>query len=158
MKNFLLVSIIFTLIISACSQALDVEANLNQAEAFLEKNLLNNNVIEVEPGLQYMVLGSFEDSSLHPNLSDTITADFHGTLIDGSVFWSSIEIGEPLTIQLSQLIPGCQKIISLMQEGDFWRVFIHPDLAYGKKGRPTIPPNSVLMFDITLHSIQQKNS
>ena len=158
MKNFLLVSIIFTLIISACSQALDVEANLNQAEAFLEKNLLNNNVIEVEPGLQYMVLGSFEDSSLHPNLSDTITADFHGTLIDGSVFWSSIEIGEPLTIQLSQLILGCQKIISLMREGDFWRVFIHPDLAYGKEGRPTIPPNSVLIFDITLHSIQQKDS
>ena len=158
MKNFFLVSIIFTLIISACSQAPDVEANLNQAEAFLEKNLLNSDVIEVEPGLQYMVLESFEDSSLHPNLSDTITADFHGTLIDGSVFWSSIEIGEPLTIQLSQLILGCQKIISLMQEGDFWRVFIHPDLAYGKEGRPTIPPYSVLIFDITLHSIQQKDS
>ncbi len=158
MKNFFLVSIIFTLIISACSQTPDVKANLNQAEAFLENNLLNNDVIEVEPGLQYMVLESFEDSSLHPNLSDTITADFHGTLIDGSVFWSSIEIGEPLTIQLSQLISGCQKIISLMQEGDFWRVFIHPDLAYGIEGRPTIPPNSVLIFDITLHSIQQKNS
>jgi len=157
LKNFFLVFIIFTLIISACSQAPNFEANLNQAEAFLEKNLLNNDVIEVEPGLQYMVLESFEDSSLHPNLSDTITADFHGTLIDGSVFWSSIEIGEPLTIQLSQLIPGCQKIISLMQEGDFWRVFIHPDLAYGKEGGPTIPPNSVLIFDITLHSVQQKN-
>ena len=155
MKNFFLVSIIFTLIISACSQAPDVEANLNQAEAFLEKNLLNNDVIEVEPGLQYMVLESFEDSSLHPNLSDTITADFHGTLIDGSVFWSSIEIGEPLTIQLSQLIPGCQKLISLMQEGDFWRGFIHPDLAYGEEGRPTIPPNAALIFDIKLHAIMQ---
>ena len=154
MKNFFLVFIIFTLIISACSQAPNFEANLNQAEAFLEKNLLNNDVIEVEPGLQYMVLESFEDSSLHPNLSDTITADFHGTLIDGSVFWSSIEIGKPLTIQLSQLIPGCQKIISLMQEGDFWRVYIHPDLAYGKEGRPTIPPNSVLTFDIQLHAIK----
>ena len=157
MKNFLLVSSIFTLIISACSQVPDVEANLEQAEAFLEKNLLNSDLIEVEPGLQYLVLESFEDSSLHPNLSDTITADFHGTLIDGSVFWSSIEIGEPLTIQLSQLIPGCQKIISLMQEGDFWKVFIHPDLAYGREGRPTIPPNSLLIFNITLHSIQQKN-
>ena len=155
MKNFFLVSIIFTLIISACSQAPEVEANLNQAEAFLEKNLLNNDVIEVEPGLQYMVLESFEDSSLHPNLSDTITADFHGTLIDGSVFWSSIEIGEPLTIQLSQLIPGCQKLISLMQEGDFWRGFIHPDLAYGEEGRPTIPPNAALIFDIKLHAIMQ---
>ena len=76
--------------------------------------------------------------------------------MDGSVFWSSIEIGEPLTIQLSQLIPGCQKLISHMQEGDFWRAFIHPDLAYGKEGRPTIPPNSVLTFDIKLHAIEQE--
>ena len=104
------------------------------------------------------MLKSFENSSPHPKSSDTITADFHGTLIDGSVFWSSIEIGKPLTIQLSQLIPGCQKIISLMQEGDFWRVYIHPDLAYGKEGRPTIPPNSVLTFDIQLHDIEQKIS
>jgi FKBP-type peptidyl-prolyl cis-trans isomerase len=88
-------------------------------------------------------------------LSDTITADFHGTLMDGTVFWSSIDIGEPLTIQLSQLIPGCQKLISRMQEGDFWRVFIHPDLAYGEEGRPTIPPNSALIFDIKLHTIMQ---
>ena len=90
-----------------------------------------------------------------PKLSDTITADFHGTLMDGSIFWSSIEIGEPLTIQLSQLIPGCQKLISRMREGDFWRVFIHPDMAYGEEGRPTIPPNSALIFDIKLHAIQQ---
>ena len=90
-----------------------------------------------------------------PTLSDTITADFHGTLKDGSVFWSSIDIEEPLTIKLSQLIPGCQKLISRMQEGDFWRVFIHPDLAYGEEGRPTIPPNSVLTFDIKLHNINQ---
>ena len=159
MKKYLLIFTIFALINSGCSeQASNDEANLKLAEAFLEKNLLNNDVIEIEPGLQYKVLKSFENSSPHPKPSDTITADFHGTLIDGSVFWSSIEIGEPLTIQLSQLIPGCQKIISLMQEGDFWRVFIHPDLAYGKEGRPTIPPNSVLIFDITLHSIQQKNS
>ena len=159
MKKYLLIFTIFALINSGCSeQASNVEANLKLAEAFLEKNLLNNDVIEVEPGLQYKVLKSFENSSPHPKSSDTITADFHGTLIDGSVFWSSIEIGKPLTIQLSQLIPGCQKIISLMQEGDFWRVYIHPDLAYGKEGRPTIPPNSVLTFDIQLHAIEQKTS
>ena len=134
MKKHLLIFTIFAVINSGCSeQASNVEANLKLSEAFLEKNLLNNDVIEVEPGLQYKVLKSFENSSPHPKPSDTITADFHGTLIDGSVFWSSIEIGKPLTIQLSQLIPGCQKIISLMQEGDFWRVFIHPDLAYGKE-------------------------
>jgi FKBP-type peptidyl-prolyl cis-trans isomerase len=101
-----------------------------------------------------MVLESSQNNLSRPELSDTITADFHGTLMDGSVFWSSIDIGEPLTIQLSQLIPGCQKVISLMQEGDFWRVFIHPSMAYGEEGRPTIPPNSALTFDIKLHAIK----
>ncbi|MDO7709740.1 MAG: FKBP-type peptidyl-prolyl cis-trans isomerase, partial [Gammaproteobacteria bacterium] len=102
-----------------------------------------------------VVLESSQENMPTPKLSDIITADFHGTLMDGSIFWSSIEIGEPLTIQLSQLIPGCQKLISRMREGDFWRVFIHPDMAYGEEGRPTIPPNSALIFDIKLHAIQQ---
>jgi FKBP-type peptidyl-prolyl cis-trans isomerase len=129
---------------------------LQQSELFLEQNLSKSEIVEIEPGLQYMILESSQSDASSPKLEDIITADFHGTLMDGSVFWSSIEIGEPLTIQLSQLIPGCQKVISLMQEGDFWRVFIHPDLAYGKEGRPTIPPNSVLIFDIKLHAIAQE--
>ena len=128
--------------------------NLQQSELFLEQNLLKSEVIEIEPGLQYMVLESSQNNLSRPELSDTITADFHGTLMDGSVFWSSIDIGEPLTIQLSQLIPGCQKAISLMQEGDFWRVFIHPSMAYGDEGRPGIPSNSILIFDIELLDIQ----
>ena len=141
--------------ISACGKQSNIELNLQQSEIFLEQNLFNSEVIEIEPGLQYMILESSQSDASSPELEDIITADFHGTLMDGSVFWSSIEIGEPLTIQLSQLIPGCQKVISLMQVGDFWRVFIHPDLAYGKEGRPTIPPNSVLTFDIKLHAIEQ---
>jgi len=140
---------------SGCSQQSNSEINLQQSESFLEQNLLNSGVIEIEPGLQYLILESSKGNSLRPTLSDIITADFHGTLLDGTVFWSSIDIEEPLTIQLSQLIPGCQKLISRMQEGDFWRVFIHPDLAYGEEGRPTIPPNSTLIFDIKLHAITQ---
>ena len=155
MKNLF---IFFTIVIfiSACSKSSNVEINLQQSELFLGQNLSNSEVVEIEPGLQYMILESSQSDASSPKLEDIITADFHGTLMDDSVFWSSIEIGEPLTIQLSQLIPGCQKVISLMQEGDFWRVFIHPDLAYGKEGRPTIPPNSVLIFDIKLHAIAQE--
>ena len=155
MKNLF---IFFTIVIfiSACSKSSNIEINLQQSELFLGQNLSNSEVVEIEPGLQYMILESSQSDASSPKLEDIITADFHGTLMDGSVFWSSIEIGEPLTIQLSQLIPGCQKVISLMQEGDFWRVFIHPDLAYGKEGRPTIPPNSVLTFDIKLHAIEQE--
>ena len=155
MKN-LSILLSLAVLINACSQESDLKINLQQSEIFLEENLLNSSVIEIEPGLQYIVLESSQSNSPKPELSDTITADFHGTLIDGSVFWSSIEIGEPLTIQLSQLISGCQKAISRMREGDFWRVFIHPNLAYGEEGRSTIPPNSALTFDIELHLIEDK--
>ena len=153
MKNLFIILTI-SIFISACNKSSNIEINLQQSELFLAQNLLKSEVIEIEPGLQYMVLESSQSNSSRPKLSDTITADFHGTLMDGSVFWSSIDIGEPLTIQLSQLIPGCKKVISLMQEGDFWRVFIHPSMAYGQEGRPTIPPNSALTFDIKLHAIK----
>jgi len=155
MKN-LFIFLTIVIFIFACSKSSNIGINLQQSELFLEQNLSKSEVVEIEPGLQYMILESSQSDVSSPKLGDIITADFHGTLMDGSVFWSSIEIGEPLTIQLSQLIPGCQKVISLMQEGDFWRVFIHPDLAYGKEGRPTIPPNSVLTFDIKLYAIEQE--
>jgi FKBP-type peptidyl-prolyl cis-trans isomerase len=156
MKN-IFISLSIVILMLGCSQPSNLEMNLQQSESFLEQNLLNSSVIEIEPGLQYLILESPERNSSRPTLSDTITADFHGTLMDGTVFWSSIDIGEPLTIQLSQLIPGCQKLISRMQEGDFWRVFIHPDLAYGEEGRSTIPPNSALIFDIKLHAIMHSS-
>ena len=157
MKN-LFIFLTISIFISACSKSSNIEINLQQSELFLEQNLLKSEIIEIEPGLQYIILESFQRNASRPKLSDTITADFHGTLMDGSVFWSSINIGEPLTIQLSKLIPGCQKLIALMQEGDFWRVFIHPDMAYGEEGRPEIPPNSLLIFDIKLHKITQSAS
>jgi FKBP-type peptidyl-prolyl cis-trans isomerase len=69
------------------------------------------------------------------------------------VFWSSVEMGEPLTIPLSGLIEGCQKIISLMRAGDKWRVFIDPSMAYGDEGRPGIPSNAILIFEIELLEI-----
>ena len=154
MKNiFIFLTIV--IFISACSKSSNLEINLEQSELFLANNLLNSKVVEIEPGLQYMILESSQSNTSKPKLEDTISADFHGTLMDGSVFWSSIEIGEPLTIQLSQLIPGCQKLIALMQEGDLWRVFIHPDMGYGEEGRPTIPPNSLLIFEISLLEINQ---
>ena len=136
---------------STDNQNNDMQANLIQGEDFLKNNLLEDGVVEIKSGLQYLVLESGDGES--PSLDQTITADFHGTLLDGSVFWSSIDNGEPLVVQLSQLIPGCQESISLMSEGDSWRVFIHPDLAYGEAGRPGIPANSALIFDISLLAV-----
>ena len=143
------------LFIASCSQESDLQLNLQQSETFLLNNLTNNQVIIIEEGLQYSIIQSGDTDTISPDLSETITAHFHGTLMDGTVFWSSVEMGDPLTIQLSQLIQGCQKAISQMREGDIWRVFIHPDLAYGEEGRPTIPPNSTLIFEIELINIDR---
>ena len=143
------------LFIASCSQESDLQLNLQQSETFLLNNLTNDQVILIEEGLQYSIIQSGDNNTISPALSETITAHFHGTLMDGTVFWSSVEMGDPLTIQLSQLIQGCQKAISQMREGDIWRVFIHPDLAYGEEGRPTIPPNSTLIFEIELINIDR---
>ena len=152
MKNIYLYLGLFILVAS-CSQESNLETNLQQSEIFLLSNSTKDGVISIEDGLQYVVIESGAINASSPELSDTITAHFHGTLMDGTVFWSSVEKGEPLTIQLSQLIPGCQKVISKMRTGDLWRVFIHPSLAYGEEGRPTIPPNSTLTFDIELINV-----
>lgn len=143
------------LLIASCSQESDLQLNLQQSETFLLNNLTNDQVILIEEGLQYSIIQSGDTNTIPPALSETITAHFHGTLMDGTVFWSSVEMDDPLTIQLSQLIQGCQKAISQMREGDIWRVFIHPDLAYGEEGRPTIPPNSTLIFEIELINIDR---
>ena len=141
--------------ISSCSQSSDSQINLQQSEKFLLNNSTKDKILIMEEGLQYSIIKSGDSIEIPPTLSETITAHFHGTLMDGTVFWSSVEMGDPLTIQLSQLIPGCQKVISKMRAGDLWRVFIHPSLAYGEEGRPTIPPNSTLIFDIELINVDR---
>ena len=152
MKNIFLIFVSVLLILS-CSEDDNSLNNLMESEDFLKNNLRNPGVFEIEAGLQYEKLKT-GGSGISPSLEDVINADFHGTLLDGSVFWSSIENGEPLVVTLAQLIPGCQKAISLMEVGDSWKLFIHPDLAYGTAGRPGIPSNSLLIFEVSLHSIE----
>jgi FKBP-type peptidyl-prolyl cis-trans isomerase len=151
MRNIFLV--ISTLVVISCSGGDDNLNNLVESDNFLKDNLSNPGVFEIEAGLQYEKLKT-SGSGISPSLKDVIKADFHGTLLDGSVFWSSIENGEPLVVTLAQLIPGCQKAISLMEVGDSWKLFIHPHLAYGTEGRPGIPSNSLLIFEVSLHSIE----
>jgi FKBP-type peptidyl-prolyl cis-trans isomerase len=87
MKN-IFISLPIVILMLGCSQQSNLEMNLQQSESFLEQNLLNSSIIEIEPGLQYLILDSPEGNSSRPTPSDTITADFHGTLMDGTVFWS----------------------------------------------------------------------
>jgi len=152
MKRFftLLVSLI---VLGGCVQDSPNVKQIANMKFFIE-NQAQEGINVIEKGLHYAVLNSGDINSKSPELSDTITAHFHGTLTDGTVFWSSVESNEPLTIQLSGLIEGCQKVISQMKINDKWRVYIDPSMAYGDEGRPGIPSNSILVFDIELLDIQ----
>ena len=145
------ISLLSLFVLFACAQD---GPNIKQIEnmQFFIDNKKNNEIIEIEPGLQYSVVEYGDQSGSTPSLNDTISAHFHGTLTNGEVFWSSLD-SEPLKIELSRLIIGCQKTISLMKEGDKWRVYIDPTMAYGEEGRPGIPSNSILIFDIKLIEI-----
>ena len=149
MKKLLLLFSFF--IIFGCVQD---SPNIQQIEnlQFFIDNQKNDQVIEIEPGLQYLVIDSGDPMGDSPMLNQTISAHFHGTLTNGEVFWSSLD-SEPLKIELSKLIMGCQKAISLMREGDKWIVYIDPAMAYGEDGRPGIPSNSILIFEIELLEI-----
>ena len=150
MKNFLILSILFS--IYGCNQD---SPNIQQIEnmQFFIDNKKNDQVIELEPGLQYMIIDEGDLDGQSPKLNQTISAHFHGTLTNGEVFWTSID-GDPLTNELSKLIIGCQKTIALMKKGDKWKVFIDPMMAYGEEGRPGIPSNSILIFEIELLNIE----
>ena len=150
MKKLLIISIVFFL--TGCVQDSPNVKQIENLKFFIE-NQGYEGINVVEKGLHYAVLEAGEPNSKSPELSDTITAHFHGTLIDGMVFWSSVESNEPLTVPLSDLIEGCQKVISLMKKNDKWRVYIDPSMAYGDEGRPGIPSNSILVFDIELLAI-----
>lgn len=151
MKKIIQLSVLLFLV--GCNQdSLNIQ-QIGNMQFFID-NESKGGINVVESGLQYSILSSGDQSSKSPELTDTITAHFHGTLTDGTVFWSSVEANEPLQVQLSGLITGCQKIISLMKVNDKWRVYIDPSMAYGDEGRPGIPSNSILIFDIELLDIQ----
>ena len=151
MTKFFVISILFFL--AGCVQDSPNVKQISNLKFFVENQGFEG-INVIEKGLHYAVLESGDSSTESPQLSDTITAHFHGTLTDGTVFWSSVESNEPLTVPLSDLIEGCQKVISLMKKNDKWRVYIDPSMAYGDEGRPGIPSNSILIFDIELLGIQ----
>ena len=151
MTRVFVISILFFL--AGCVQDSPNVKQISNLKFFAENQGFEG-INVIEKGLHYAVLESGDSRTESPQLSDTITAHFHGTLTDGTVFWSSVESNEPLTVRLSGLIEGCQKVISLMKKNDKWRVYIDPSMAYGDEGRPGIPSNSILIFDIELLDIQ----
>ena len=141
------------LILVGCNQDSPNVKQIGNMKYFIE-NAAQDGINQVESGLQYSIISSGDETNESPDLNDVITAHFHGTLTDGTVFWSSVDMNEPLKVQLSGLIVGCQKIIALMRVGDKWRVYIDPSMAYGDESKPSIPSNSILIFDIELLDIE----
>ncbi len=129
-------------------------ANKAEAEAFLKKNAEKDGVKVLDSGIQYIVEKSGNKDAAVPTLDDTVVADYTGTLIDGTVFDSSVKRGKPATFPLKHVIEGWQKVLTHMHVGDKWKVFIPPQLAYGEQGAGSmIGPNELLIFEIELKKV-----
>ena len=138
----------------------ELEANagaMNEelGKKFLEQNAKQEGVKITESGLQYLILK--EGNGVKPGPNDAVTVHYTGRLIDGTVFDSSVERGEPATFAVGQVIPGWVEGLQLMSEGAAWRLFIPSNLAYGPHGTGPIQPNSTLIFDVQLIKVNKKD-
>ena len=133
-----------------------IKDNKTMGREFMEQNAKNDSVIQTQSGLQYMVLK--EGNGIKPGPTDEVTVHYTGKLLDGTVFDSSVERGEPATFPLDKVIPGWTEGLQLMSEGSEYRLFIPSELAYGSKGAgDKILPNSTLIFDVQLLKVNKKN-
>nr|WP_320037115.1 FKBP-type peptidyl-prolyl cis-trans isomerase [uncultured Bacteroides sp.] len=124
-------------------------SNIEKGASFLEENKKKDNVITLPSGLQYEVLT--EGTGKKAQATDQVKCHYEGTLIDGTLFDSSIKRGEPAVFGVNQVIPGWVEALQLMPEGSKWRLYIPSDLAYGARGAgEMIPPHSTLIFDVEL--------
>lgn len=123
--------------------------NIEKGKAFLEENKKNPNVKVLPSGLQYEVLR--EGNGKQPKAADRVRCHYEGTLIDGTLFDSSVQRGEPAVFGVNQVIKGWVEALQLMSEGAKWKLYIPSDLAYGANGAgEMIPPHSTLVFEVEL--------
>ncbi len=128
------------------------EGNKKSGEAFLEANKLKEGVVVTPTGLQYEIISM--GSGPHPKATEKVTCHYHGTLINGIVFDSSVKRGQPATFPLNQVIKGWTEGLQLMPLGSKFRFFIPADLAYGpRQAGAHIQPYSTLIFEVELLAI-----
>jgi FKBP-type peptidyl-prolyl cis-trans isomerase FklB len=128
--------------------------NVAEGKAFLEANKSKPGVITLPSGLQYQVIT--EGTGPKPLATDKVTTHYHGTLIDGTVFDSSVDRGQPATFPVNGVIQGWVEALQLMPTGSKWRLFVPSNLAYGERGAGgSIGPNTTLIFDVELISIDK---
>jgi FKBP-type peptidyl-prolyl cis-trans isomerase FklB len=131
------------------------EANKQAGQQFLAANKDKPGVVTLPSGLQYKILK--DGTGPKPTATDTVVCNYRGTLINGTEFDSSYKGGQPATFPVNQVIKGWTEVLQLMPVGSKWQVFVPSDLAYGSHSpAPEIGPNSMLIFEIDLLSIQEK--
>lgn len=131
------------------------QANVETSEAFLAENAKRPEVTVTDSGLQYEVLRSSDNPDAErPVPGDKVTVHYEGTLVDGTIFDSSVKRGTPATFPVTGVISGWVEALQLMRVGDKWKLYIPSDLAYGPSGRTKIPPNSALIFEVELLGIE----
>jgi FKBP-type peptidyl-prolyl cis-trans isomerase FklB len=131
---------------------MEAQKNLKEGEKFLEENKKKPGVVTLPSGLQYIVLK--EGTGPKPTVNDIVTTHYHGTFINGEVFDSSIERGQPVKFPVNGVIPGWVEALQLMNVGSKFRLFIPSSLAYGEHGAGgVIEPNTLLIFEVELLGI-----
>jgi len=132
------------------------EANKKQGDAFMAANKTKEGVVTLPDGLQYKVLTA--GTGPKPLATDTVICNYKGTLIDGSEFDSSYKRGQPATFPVDKVIKGWTEALQMMPVGSKWQLFVPPDMAYGARGpNPLIGSNAVLIFEVELLSIKEKD-
>ena len=131
-------------------------ANIGAGKKFLEENKKREGVVTLPSGLQYEVITE-GNVGRYAKATDQVQCHYEGTLIDGTLFDSSIKRGQPATFGVNQVIPGWVEALQLMPEGAKWKLYIPSDLAYGAQGAgEMIPPHSTLVFEVELQKILSK--
>ena len=127
-------------------------ANLQAGQEFLAQNAQREGVVTLDSGLQYEIITAGDGPK--PGPTQTVKCHYHGTVIDGRVFDSSVQRGTPASFPLNRVIPGWTEALQLMGVGSKWRLFLPPHLAYGDRQiSAEIGPNSTLIFDVELLGI-----
>lgn len=128
------------------------DQNMTEGQQFLAANKTKEGVVTLPDGLQYKILT--QGTGPRPTADDTVVCNYRGTFINGTEFDSSYKRNQPATFPLKGVIKGWTEALQLMPVGSKWQLYIPSDLAYGPGGRGPIPPNSTLIFDVELISIQ----
>lgn len=130
-------------------------ASIEQGKAFLEENKKKAGVVTLPSGLQYEIIT--EGKGKLAKATDQVKCHYEGTLLDGTLFDSSIKRGQPAVFGVNQVIPGWVEALQLMPEGSKWKLYIPSDLAYGAQGAgEMIPPHSILVFEVELLEVLNK--